>query len=76
MGTLADRLTCPCCGSHFITPAKPWNSIFSGVLNHFAGCPAARTLACDLQRAVAADMATRSALDDTANRMRRLAETA
>lgn len=50
-----------------------WTQIFSGVLHHFAGCPAAGTLNPDLRRTVAADLATRSALDDTAARRRRLA---
>ena len=73
---IGDRLTCPCCGRSFETPAPPWQSIFSAVLHHFAICPSGRTLTVDLRRAVAADLATRSALDDTDTRIRRLAETA
>jgi hypothetical protein len=45
-------------------------------MEHFTVCPAARTLSVDLRRAVAADLATRSALDDTDVRRRRLARTA
>lgn len=51
-----------------------WTQIFAGVLHHFAGCPAAGTLNVELRRTVAADLATRSALDDTAARRQRLAQ--
>ena len=51
-----------------------WTQIFSGVQHHFAGCPAAATLDRELRRVVAADLATRSALDDTGARRRRLAQ--
>jgi hypothetical protein len=71
-----DRLTCPCCGAHFETPARPWNSIFAAVMHHFAACPSGATLTVDLRRAVAADLATQSAHDDTHVRLRRLARTA
>lgn len=71
-----DRLTCPCCGARFATPARPWDLIFAAVLHHFARCPEGQTLSLELRRAVAADLATRSALDDTDVRRRRLAETA
>ena len=71
--TDADRLTCPCCGMTFDTAARMWTQIFAGVLHHFAGCHAAGTLSDDLRRLVAADLATRSALDDTGARRRRLA---
>lgn len=72
--TAEDRLTCPCCRRRFDTQAAMWVQVFEGVLHHFAGCPAAATLNPDLRRSVAADLATRSALDDTAARRRRLAQ--
>lgn len=72
----ADRLTCPCCGKSFETDASMWTQVFSGVLHHFAGCPAAGTLDRDLRRFVAADLATRSALDDTGAQRRRVAQSA
>lgn len=56
-----------------MTEACMWTQLFAGVLHHFAGCPAAGTLNVDLRRTVAADLATRSALDDTAARKRRIA---
>jgi hypothetical protein len=74
--TAEDRLTCPCCGRRFDTAARMWTQIFAGVMHHFGACPAAGTLNPDLRRVVAADLATRSALDDTAARRRRIAQPA